>query len=120
MAEAIARTPEDLKEVEIRVRRSTEDGATAKGKVEDDDMTDQKRDGCVGDVTGGAMRSAEVDAFAKEKRITTMMEDRAMPVEDAAATVEGGATKMRGSSGVGVVDDGTRSSAEVGASVREK
>ncbi|MED6108527.1 hypothetical protein PIB30_024863 [Stylosanthes scabra] len=72
---------------------------------------EQKRNGCVGNGARAALRSAEVGAFAKKKWIAASMEDRAMPVEDAA-------TKMRGISDVGY--DGTRSSAEVGASVREK
>ncbi|MED6205144.1 hypothetical protein PIB30_015266 [Stylosanthes scabra] len=67
--------------------------------------------GCVGNGARAVSRSAKVGAFAKKNWIAASMEDRAMPVEDAA-------TKMRGISEVGY--DGTRSSAEVGASVREK
>ncbi|MED6184623.1 hypothetical protein PIB30_049201 [Stylosanthes scabra] len=102
------------------VSNSAEDGTIAKGKVEDDNSAYPKCGGYVGDITGGASRSAELGTFAKDKRIVAIMEDRAMLVENAVVMVGGRATKMKSSGRVGVVDDGTGNSAEVSASVREK
>ncbi|MED6106072.1 hypothetical protein PIB30_001465 [Stylosanthes scabra] len=68
-AEGRSRRPENLETV-TAIHSSAEDGAVAKGNV-DDDTTDLKHSGCVGNGTGAASRSADVGAFADDKESLT-------------------------------------------------